>query len=292
LIDANPFVLGTGSRILNATPGNSSSSFSYLEEFANVGNASYNSLELSLNKRLSDTRIFGTTYFTLAYTLSHNIDTLSGFRNRGSVVPSYNSKRFRADSNLDLRQRVVFSGGWDLPFDRAWSSGPKRLVQGWSLYPIITYRTGFPLDVFAGFSASGSAAGPTGAGDRQAVHANLVGGGIIVMDPKNAQTFNGRTGNYYFNPANFSNAGFPTSAQAIANPAVRTYGTLPRNVLRGPGRGNFDLAIAKITPLVKERVKLEIRGEFFNILNHAEFSDPSTSITSGLFGQITSTADP
>src|SRR5262249_45006233 len=133
LIDANPFVLGTGSRILNATPGNSSSSFSYLEEFANVGNASYNSLELSLNKRLSDTRLFGTTYFTLAYTLSHNIDTVSGFRNRGSVVPSYNSKLFRADSNLDLRQRVVFSGGWDLPFDRAWSSGPKRLVQGWSL---------------------------------------------------------------------------------------------------------------------------------------------------------------
>jgi len=149
------------------------------------------------------------------------------------------------------------------------------------------------LDVFAGLSASGSSAGPSGAGDRQTVHANLVGSGITTFDPKNPQTFRGRTGNYYFNPANFSNAGFPTSAQAIADPKVRTYGTLPRNSLRGPGRSNFDLAIAKLTKISSEgRVSLEFRAEFFNILNHAEFDNPSTSITSGLFGQITTTADP
>jgi len=180
LVDANPFILGTTHRVFNAQPGNDDASFSYLYEFRNVGTGSFNSLELSLQKRLSETRFFGTTYFTLAYTLGHSIDTSSGFRQRNSVVPAYNSQQFRADSDFDLRQRFTFSGGWDLPFDRAWSSGPKRLTQGWSLYPIVTKRTGFPLDVYAGLSASRTATGPTAAGDRQLVRANLVGGGVTV----------------------------------------------------------------------------------------------------------------
>lgn len=300
LVDANPFILGTTHRVFNAQPGNTDTSFSYLYEFRNVGTGNFNSMELSLQKRLSENRFFGTSYFTLAYTLGHSIDTSSGFRQRGSVVPAYNSAQFRSDSDFDLRQRLTFSGGWDLPFDRAWSSGPKRLTQGWSLYPIVTKRTGFPLDVFAGLSASRTATGPSAAGDRQVVHANLVGGGVTVFDPSTSQTFNSRTGNYYFNPANFVACtvsascpnGLPTTAQALANPALRSYGTFPRNALRAPGRTNVDLAIAKTTPLYKERVKLEFRAEAFNLFNHAEFSSPSTSITSTLFGQITTTADP
>jgi hypothetical protein len=86
--------------------------------------------------------------------------------------------------------------------------------------------------------------------------------------------------------------GLPSTANAIANPALRTYGTFPRNALRGPGRTNFDIALAKTTPLYKERVKLEFRAEAFNVLNHAEFNSPTTSINSSLFGQITDTGDP
>jgi outer membrane receptor protein involved in Fe transport len=302
LVDANPFLLGTTHRVFNAQPGNTDTSFSYLSEFRNVGTGNFNSMELSLQKRLSENRFFGTSYFTLAYTLGHSIDTSSGFRQRGSNVPAYNSRQFRADSDFDLRQRLSFSGGWDVPFDRAWSSGPKRLTQGWSLYPIVTWRTGFPLDVFAGLNASRTNAGPSAAGDRDIVRANLVGSGVTVFDPKTSQTFRSRSGNYFFNPANFVACtvsascpnGLPSAAQAIADPALRTYGTFPRNALRAPGRTNFDLAVAKTTPLYKERVKLEFRAEAFNVLNHAEFqtSTSTTSITSSLFGQITTTADP
>ena len=292
LVDANPFILGTTNRFFNTLPGNDNGGFSYLLQFANVGNANYNSLELSLNKRLGEIRFIGNTYFTLAYTLAHSIDTVSGFRNRNSQVPSYDSKLFRADSDYDVRQRLVFSGGWDLPFDHAWSSGPSRLTKGWSLYPIVSWRTGFPLDVFAGFSASTSQAGPSGAGDRQIIHANLVGGSVTVFNPKLPQTFNGTPGNFYFNPANFSNTDFPTSAQAVANPALRTYGTLPRNAFRGPGRANFDLALAKTTAIFGERVKLEFRAEAFNVFNTVQFRNPDTTITDGTFGQILDTFDP
>jgi hypothetical protein len=55
---------------------------------------------------------------------------------------------------------------------------------------------------------------------------------------------------------------------------------------------NFDLALSKTTPLRGERLKLEFRAEFFNIFNHAEFSNPDTNINNGTFGQILTTADP
>ncbi|MBA4122644.1 MAG: carboxypeptidase regulatory-like domain-containing protein [Acidobacteria bacterium] len=307
LVDANPFILGTTNRVFNTQPGNSSSSFSYLDEFRNVGSASYNGMQLALHKQYSSrgsengnffrklySNVFATSDFTFAYTYGHSIDTASGFRQRNSRVPFYNTKQFRADSDYDIRHRITFSGVFDLPFERAFSSLPRRLTQGFSLRPIVTYRTGFPLDVFAGLSRARTRPGPSGAGDANLVRANLVGNGVTIFsDPRNPQTFRGTTGNFYFDPNNFSTAGLSsTSLAAVTNPALRTYGTLPRNAFRGPSRTNVDFAVAKITPLIGERVTMELRAEFFNIFNTAEFNDPVTSITSSNFGQITSTAPP
>jgi hypothetical protein len=294
LVDANPFILGTTTRLFNATPGNTSGSFSFLDEFRNVANANYNSLELSVNKRTSNTRFFGTTYLTFAYTYSHNIDFASGFRQRGSNAPAYNAKQFLGDSDFDLRHRVSFSGGWDLPFDHAWSSGPSAIVKGWSLYPIVTYRTGFPLDVFAGLSRSGTRPGPSAVGDPQLVRANLVGNSVGIFDSKQSQTFNymgaNRTGNFFFNPNNFNRTGLSaTSTAPVTNASLRTYGSLPRNFFNGPSRTNFDLAVAKMTNF-REQMGLEFRAEFFNIFNTAQFNNPNTTISNAQqFGQITTT---
>jgi hypothetical protein len=300
LVDANPFILGTTHRLFNAQPGNTDGSFSYLLEFRNAGRANYNSMQLSLNKQYSSTGFLGNSYFSLAYTWAHSIDNASGFRNRNSQVPAYNSDQFKANSDFDIRQRVTFSGGWDLPFDRAWSSGPTRLTQGWSLYPIFTWRTGFPLDIFSTFSASRTNAGPSAAGDRQIVRANLTGSGLPASlgDPRANPTFTNpctdaaRRGNFWFNPGTVTCAGFPTNAAAMANPALRTYGSLPRNSFNGPGRTNLDLAIGKMTPIFREKLNMEFRAEFFNIFNTAQFANPSTNISSSLFGQITTTYDP
>ena len=291
LVDANPFILGTTTRLFNRTPGNTNGSFSYLDEFRNVANANYNSLELSVNKRTSNTRFFGTTYLTFAYTYSHNIDFASGFRQRGSNAPAYNSKQFLADSDFDLRHRVSFSGGWDLPFDRAWSSGPSAIVKGWSLYPIVSYRTGFPLDVFAQLARAGNRPGPSAVGDPQLVRANLVGNSVGILDSKQSQTFTfqnaPRTGNFYFNPNNVNGTGLSsTSTASVTNPSLRTYGTLPRNFFNGPSRTNFDMAVAKMTNF-REQMGLEFRAEFFNIFNTAQFNNPNTTITQATFGQIT-----
>lgn len=232
--------------------------------------------------------------FTFGYTYSHSIDTVSGFRERNSRVPFYNTKQFRASSDYDIRHRITFSGIFDLPLDRVFGSLPKRLTQGFRLSPIVTYRSGFPLDVFAGLVRRGSYLGPSAAGDGILVRANLVGNGVTIFsDPRNGQTLNDRTGNFYFNPANFSRAGLSSTAtDSVLNPALRTYGSLPRNFFRGPGRTNVDFSIAKITPIYGERLTMELRAEFFNLFNHAEFNDPNTNITSSTFGQVTTTAAP
>jgi hypothetical protein len=288
LVDINPMIPGSGStvRLINAQQGlTSNDDFSFLDEFQNIGKAHYNSLEASLQKRLSNTRFFGDSYFQLSYTYGHSIDTTSGFRQQhSSQVPYFNHDEFRASSDFDITHRLVFSGGWDLPFDSLWASGPKRLTKGWSLYPIVTWRTGFPLDIqpFYTTGSTTNSPGPSGAGDQGNTRVNLVGSSVTILNPHTPQNFGGNPGNYWFNPANFAQ---PPDGQG-------NYGTLGRNAFRGPGRVNFDLALAKSINITAERVKAEFRAEFFNILNHTEFDNPNVNnFGSSTFGQITSTTN-
>jgi outer membrane receptor protein involved in Fe transport len=297
LVDINPFILGTATRVLNTQPGTDSGTWSYTETFRNVANQSYNSLQASLKKQISNHRYFGSSYFTLAYTWSKSIDNSSGFRQAASdEVPYYNPGLFRAVSDIDIPHRITFSGGWDLPFADFMPSVPKKITQGWSVYPIVTWRGGFPLDISAHLPHTRRKPGPSGVGDSHLVHVNLVGNSVATFDPK-AQTDPGTMGAIYFNPSNFEWASLDALNGDWTPPAPdqRTYGTLPRNFFRGPSRSNLDFAIAKTTPLVGERMKLEFRAEFFNLFNGAQFDNPTSAglnPNSSLFGEITTTADP
>ena len=314
LVDVNPFVLGSFNRRLNLTSPSANCGvnaaflcYSALPEFRNAATASYNALFLSLQKQFSDNGFFGRSYFTLSYTYSHNIDNSSGFRNRNNVVPVYQPDRFRASADSDMQQRLVFSGGWELPVDRAWVTGPERVTRGWKVFPIVVWRTGFPLDVFANLPSSFDptySPGPSAAGDSGLVRANLVAP-IQGLDPHLLRSINGQRGYYWFNPNSFSTLQcdpsdpactpgrgiFPSDVQAVANPAVRTYGTLPRNAFRGPGLVNLDLAFAKSTP-ISDKARVEVRADFFNLFNHTKFLNPDTTFGSPTFGQLLNAFPP
>ncbi|HXY16366.1 MAG TPA: TonB-dependent receptor [Terriglobales bacterium] len=328
--DIDPMILGTTTRVLDQLPGNSTCGttvqidcFGQIPEFQNVANANYSALEASLTRQPKTSKL-GTVYYTFAYTFAHNLDNASGFEQRNSTVPAYDPRIFYASGDSDVRHRISLSGGWDLPFDRAWSGGPKRLTKGWSLYPILTWRTGFPFDIGASLPSSVDPANPgtSGAGDAYLTNAAVVGP-IQTFDPRHQRTINEITynfsptgtcqitttpvtGNFYFNPNSFSNVplenydyydgGVPNPCfpqiDPVNNPKDRTYG-LHRNTLRGPGLTNLDLAVAKTTAIT-EHIGLEFRAEFFNALNHPEFAQPThgdgaTNINSLLFGQITTT---
>lgn len=292
LEDFNSMILGTTTRRLNAQPGVAPGTFTYADYFANVGRAHYNAMALGLTKRTTDTKHFGSLTYQVSYTYGRSIDNVSGFRSSSSRVPYYNNNVFRGVSDYNVPHYVAASAVWELPFYNLWTRGPRALTRGWRITPLYTYRSGLPLNVKAGLSRNSSKAGPSADGDPNIVQANLVAP-ITYLSPQITQTAStGRTGNFYFDPNAFERASLLAlynSGAAVTNPALRTYGTLGRNAFRGPDLSNINLSMAKEILLTENRVKLEIRGDFFNLLNHAEFLNPSTSMTSSLFGQISST---
>jgi hypothetical protein len=318
-------VLGTTNRTLDSI---CSGCYGQLPEFQNVSNANYNALEASLTRQPKSSRL-GVAYYTFAYTWGHNMDNASGFEQRNDAVPAYSPNLFYGSGDSDVRERISFSGGWDLPFDRAWAAGPKRLTKGWSVYPIVTWRTGFPFDIPAGLGDTSDPTnfGTSGAGDPALSRAAVVAP-IRTFDPRKLTTIiptiygsapnsnpnlppvcqvtTGQpvTGHFIFDPNSFSNSPLENNAyyqgdnpcfpelDPVNNPADRTYG-FGRNVLRGPHLTNFDVALAKTTAFT-EHVSLELRLEFFNALNHPEFAQPTTldgatNINGSTFGQITTT---
>lgn len=71
-------------------------------------------------------------------------------------------------------------------------------------------------------------------------------------------------------------------------PANAPFGNLGRNAFRAPGLEQWDLGISK-NFRITEGIRLQFRGEFFNVLNHTNFGLPNQTSTSSAFGTITST---
>jgi hypothetical protein len=81
----------------------------------------------------------------------------------------------------------------------------------------------------------------------------------------------------------------------LTPPAFGTFGNSSRNPFRGPRLDNWDFSIVKDTKLT-ERVSFQLRGEFFNVLNHPHFANPNTQgfvdpSDPSTFGFIFSTPD-
>ena len=285
LVEANPFLLGSDdTRRFDLQKGVTPGDFINLAEFKNAVNGNYNGMTASLTKRYGSSNL-GNTFFTFSWTWSHVLNNGEGFREFSAGVPAYNWRQFYSSGDNDIRHRVVFSGGWELPFGGKGSSNLMRhAAGGWTLYPIVSYRTGFPIDIFSGGSPDDGIPGASGAGDTDLVRPNLIGNEVNTFDPHKRQNIGGRSGNYYFNPANF----------VLPKPAAGTftYGSLGRNAFRGPGRTNVDFAVVKANAFFGERLHTEFRAEAFNLFNHTQFGDPTATMTSGVFGQISTTADP
>ena len=80
----------------------------------------------------------------------------------------------------------------------------------------------------------------------------------------------------------------------FALPAIGTFGNVGKGAFRGPSRANVDTGLIKnFFPIRShEEIRFQLRGEFFNVFNHAEFNDPTVSRNSGNFGGIYGAGDP
>ncbi|HET6180426.1 MAG TPA: carboxypeptidase regulatory-like domain-containing protein [Candidatus Sulfotelmatobacter sp.] len=297
-LDENPIVpgqmdsQGNPARLVNIKQGliGPMNGYAPLTTFDGLNNANYNGFLASVTKQSGNVAHLGSMFFTASYTWSHNLDNGSGFNQRSQQISYFRPHAFYGNSDFDMRQRFVLSGGWELPFAEYWATGPKRLTKGWSLFPIFIIQSGTPIDLYGGYgNASEIDPGPSGFGDPQVVRADQLIPSVQKLDPRHIVfDSGGNPQSFYFNPNDFGQN--PCAFDGTC--PVGYYGTYRRNSLTGPGRVNLDLSLEKATPIT-EKIKLAFRVEAFNIFNHTQFKNPgSTRVSSPLLGQITTTYDP
>jgi len=85
------------------------------------------------------------------------------------------------------------------------------------------------------------------------------------------------------------NRWFDTSA--FANPRRSHFGNSPRSGLRGAPVVTTDVTVEKSISLT-ERWKLDLRGEFYNLFNHAIFNIPGFTLGAADFGVISNARSP
>ena len=221
----------------------------------NTGRSHYHSLQLKLEKRISN----GLTFLT-AYTYSKVINRGSQFRNPDFYMAD------PAPSGFDTPQRLTFSYMYDFPFGRHkqfgsnWNRLADGALGGWSASGIVVYMTGFPFT--------------------PGISSTLDNGNSNVPDRVCGGSISNWTIAKYYDPTCF------------VTPALNVFGNTGYGVLRGPGFRNWDLSLKKDFPLGAESRYLQFRAEFFNLPNNVNFGMPNSFQCGGACGEgtITSTA--
>jgi len=188
----------------------------------------------------------------------------------GYVQNYYNTHAERSIASFNVPQRLVISYVYELPFGPGKSfltqgGALGKIVGGWQINGITTFRSGTPLVVTGGNTSALNAG--TQRPNWNGQNPTLSG------DPRSRL-------NQYFNTVDFS-----------FNP-LYTFGTAPRVMpdLYGPGINDWGISVFKNTS-IRERFTLQFRAEAFNAFNRVQFANPATNITLGTFGVISTQAN-
>lgn len=250
-------------------------------QIQSTAQSTYNSLQMSLTRRLTKG-----LQFLASYTYAKSIDNASGGSDStGEVRDTINiagnqldNRANRGVSDFDRTHRFVLSYLWDLPRPAfARRSTARRLVfSNWQVAGIITAMSGLPVDIVDG--GAGSFYGLSG-GNNGLVRPSWAPGATTATATSNVPA------GYFFNPLAFVRptvlAGqvIPSSnGTATAGATGTDFGNVGRNVLRGPGQTNVDFSVIKRFP-IRESKNIELRAEFFNLFNHANFANPISNLS-------------
>jgi hypothetical protein len=253
-----------------------------IDTIYSIGRSNYNAFEASVNRKLSHG-----LQLTASYTYAHAIDNGSGFENSGFAgsfggFGGFGEARASnpycwpgcdvASSTFDARHRFVFSYFYEIPGMRGnWAIS--RLTRGWTIAGITTFQTGFPLDVT--YTADPSLGCQPAQSDFVCWDGPDLVGKVQYLNPRT-------TGSWFSGSAFAPPPAYATPASASVVTLPLNFGNAPRNLMRGPGRNNWDFQLYKDTQ-INERLKFELRMEAYNVFNHTQF-DPNGIITDLNFG--------
>ena len=219
----------------------------------------YNSLQVAFNRQFSK----GLT-LKGAYTWSHAIDYADDDGWQGMAFYGNQFQRNRATAGFDRQQ--VFQLGWvyELPIGKGkpyMNSGViSQVIGGWQFSGIEACYTGTPFTVTAA-GTSLNAPDQAQTADQVLSSVQRIGG----IGP----------GALYYNPNAFA-------------PVTRVgFGTSGLNILRNPGVWNTNVSVSR-NFAIKERTKLQIQAEFYNLPNTSHFNGPDGYVNDSTFMQVTS----
>ena len=218
----------------------------------NLGRSNYKSLQLQYNRRLHR-GIQALASYTLASSRDNTSlgDTIAPAASLGALVEEY------GPSDFDVRHVISTAITYDVPkflgpaFSRA-------LFNSWGLDLLVRYQSAFPASPEAGIVFANDVF--------YIPRPDLVPGQPLYL--KDPALPGGRT----FNLA------------AFTFPAENQQGNFPRNGLRAFPASQVDLALRREFKL-RERIRLQLRAEVFNLFNHPNFGRPTVDITDPLFGK-------
>jgi hypothetical protein len=231
---------------------------------SNQGTSDYHALQLQFQRRLSR-GLQGLA----SYTWAHSIDTASdgSFSYSSIFIRQVGANANRGSSDFDVRHAVSAGTTYDIPTP-AINPFANAIIQGWSVQNVFQAWSAPPVNVF---STAQLIPYPTGLarpdvvpGKPQYLHGSQYPGGKAL------------------NPAAFTKPPVdPGTGLALRQ------GDLGRNALRGFGAWQWDFAVHRDFPL-HESLKLQFRGEMFNVLNHPNFGPPlGNNLGNPLFGLAT-----
>jgi len=207
--------------------------------------------------------------FLANYTFAKAIENAPDFRSpMFEAATPQNNDDLNAEKGpgCDIRNRFALSGVYT---SRAFSANPivRTISRDWRGSVVYQVETGFPLtiSVFGDTANAGTVVG------ENPIRANATGKPVFGSGTRNSTT--------WFNPA------------AFATPPAYTYGNVRRNSVYGPGMQTLDLGVVREFPIM-EKARFEVRGEFFNALNHTNLGTPNRFVNTASFGSITEVSTP
>jgi hypothetical protein len=233
--------------------------------FAPWGDSSYHGLAVQLTRRF--TRDLS---FNGAYTWSHNIDNATAVVNSTAITPRrpqdfYNLSADRSSSLLDRRQRFTLTAIYDAGWFKGRSWFLKNIAGNWTVSGTYTYESPEYATIQSGIDSNLN--GDT-AGDRAIINTagqGSLGSSVYGID-KNGNRIG--TGNST-NPAIVAYVAVNPNARYVAA-GLGAYANAGRNTFPFSPIDNIDASLIKRFN-ISERMKFQVVGQFYNLLNHSQF---------------------
>jgi hypothetical protein len=248
--------------------------FAEIQEEESGVNSTYNSLQVSWNRRYVNGLQWGGSY-----TLSKSMDNSSNYRD---IVPdTYNTSNLWGPSEYDTRHVILINASYDLPFLRAQNTLAGKILGGWTLSTTLQFQTGTPCGVglnndYAGVGEFGSFGCGT-EGQFWVINGAIPNGPAAFAGPK------GGKGSPTYMPIVQSN-GQPL----FSAPAAGTFNTEPgvRDAFYQPGFQDENLMLFKKFA-INEKNWFEFRAEAYDFLNHPNWGGIDFNPTHSTFGEVT-----